>query len=91
MNAITKHVWHVGGMDCASCVAKVTKAVERLPGVSDVEVNLMAERLSLTLAAVDGASPDAIARQVEGLGYTVRKSDPSTATGRHVCAARSKR
>jgi Zn2+/Cd2+-exporting ATPase len=82
MNAITKHVWHVAGMDCASCVAKVTKAVERLPGVSDVEVNLMAERLSLTLAAVDGASPDAVVRQVEGLGYTVRKSDPSAAAGR---------
>lgn len=82
MNAITKHVWHVAGMDCASCVAKVTKAVERLPGVSDVEVNLMAERLSLTLAAVDGASPDAVVRQVEGLGYTVRKSEPSMAAGR---------
>lgn len=30
----------------ASCVAKVTTALERVPGLADVEVNLMAERLS---------------------------------------------
>ncbi len=34
--------WNVSGMDCASCVAKVTRAVERMPGVSDVSVALMA-------------------------------------------------
>ena len=42
--------WNVSGMDCASCVAKVKGAVERMPGVSEVSVALMAERLSLTLA-----------------------------------------
>ncbi len=41
--------WNVSGMDCASCVAKVTRAVERMPGVSDVSVALMAEKLSLNL------------------------------------------
>lgn len=25
--------WNVSGMDCASCVAKVARAVERMPGV----------------------------------------------------------
>jgi Cd2+/Zn2+-exporting ATPase len=60
--------WRVEGMDCASCVAKVTKAVERLPGVSDVEVNLMAERLSLSLA--DGTTTAAVEKQVAALGYT---------------------
>jgi Cd2+/Zn2+-exporting ATPase len=68
MNETTRVAWRVEGMDCASCVAKVSRAVERLPGVSDVEVNLMAERLSLSLAP--GAStPDAVTRQVEALGY----------------------
>ncbi|TCZ61174.1 heavy metal translocating P-type ATPase, partial [Roseicella aquatilis] len=55
-------------MDCASCVAKVTRAVERLPGVSGVEVNLMAERLALSLAP--GASTEAVEREVAALGYT---------------------
>ncbi|MBR0673632.1 cadmium-translocating P-type ATPase [Roseomonas soli] len=57
-------------MDCAACVAKVTRAVERLPGVSGVEVNLMAERLSLSLAPGTTAA-EGIAREVEALGYAV--------------------
>ncbi|WP_237180499.1 heavy metal translocating P-type ATPase [Roseomonas haemaphysalidis] len=64
--------WTVGGMDCASCVAKVEKAVARLPGVSDIRVNLMAERLSLTLEE-GGATAEAIERQVTALGYTARR------------------
>jgi Cd2+/Zn2+-exporting ATPase len=62
--------YRVTGMDCAACVATVTKAVERLPGVSDVEVNLMAERLVLTLAP-GGTVEGAIAAQVVALGYGV--------------------
>ncbi|MBY0332701.1 MAG: cadmium-translocating P-type ATPase, partial [Acetobacteraceae bacterium] len=54
-------------MDCASCVAKVTRAVGRLPGVSGVEVNLMAERLALSLAS--GAPAEAVEREVAALGY----------------------
>ena len=60
--------WRIEGMDCASCVAKVRTAVERLPGTSEVEVNLMAERLTLTGAA-GWAGPDAVERQVSSLGY----------------------
>ena len=65
----TRREWRVEGMDCASCVAKVTTAVERLPGVSAVEVNLMAERLAASL--VPGAPAAAVERAVAALGYTV--------------------
>ena len=41
--------WRVTGMDCGSCAAKVRGAVERLPGVADVDVALMAERLRLEI------------------------------------------
>ncbi len=68
MGSANRLHWRVEGMDCASCVAKVTKAIERLPGVSDVEVNLMAERLSLSLA--DRATAAAVEQQVAALGYT---------------------
>lgn len=68
MGAEDRLHWRVEGMDCAACVASVTRAVERLPGVSAVEVNLMAERLSLSLAP--GTTPaEAIGREVEALGY----------------------
>jgi len=60
--------WRVEGMDCASCVAKVRTAMERLPGIVGVEVNLMAERLSLRRTA-DGAGLEAVERQIAALGY----------------------
>ncbi|WEF23237.1 heavy metal translocating P-type ATPase [Paracoccus sp. S3-43] len=41
--------WTVTGMDCGACAGKVRTAVERLPGVSQVEVALMTERLRVTL------------------------------------------
>ncbi|WP_019015913.1 heavy metal translocating P-type ATPase [Elioraea tepidiphila] len=65
-------------MDCASCVAKVTKAVERLPGVSAVEVNLMAERLTLHLDAP--GQPEAIEAQVAALGYATKRLDGAMPT-----------
>ncbi|KAA2215230.1 heavy metal translocating P-type ATPase [Pseudoroseomonas oryzae] len=62
-------------MDCAACVAKVTRAVERLPGVSDVSVNLMAEELALDLAPGSSA-PGVVERQVAALGYEVTRLEP---------------
>lgn len=61
--------WRVQGMDCASCVAKVEKAIRRLDGVSDVQVSLMAERLTVSgrPGAVELAS---VEKQIEALGYT---------------------
>jgi Cd2+/Zn2+-exporting ATPase len=76
MDGTIRVAWRVEGMDCASCVAKVTKAVERLPGVSGVEVNLVGERLALDLAP-GGAEPNAVARQVRALGYGVTALEPA--------------
>ncbi len=81
MGATAKHEWHVGGMDCASCVAKVTKAVERLPGVSAVEVNLIAERMRFDLAP-DGQA-DAVEAQVTALGYRVAREAPAAKRRAH--------
>lgn len=75
--------WHVEGMDCASCVAKVRTAVERLPGVSGVEVNLMAERLILHRMA-GSASPAAVEKEVGALGYRpTRLATTSTPAHEH--------
>ncbi|MBY0349516.1 heavy metal translocating P-type ATPase [Tabrizicola sp.] len=62
--------WNVSGMDCASCVAKVTRAVERMPGVSDVSVALMAEKLSLNLVP-DTTPTEKIEAAVKSLGYGI--------------------
>ncbi|WP_282602118.1 heavy metal translocating P-type ATPase [Paracoccus sp. PARArs4] len=67
--------WRVTGMDCGSCAAKLRGAVERLPGVSEVEVTLMAERLSLRLD--ESGSPDAVESAVRGIGFGIHDPDMS--------------
>lgn len=57
----------IGGMTCASCVARVERRLDALPGVS-ATVNLALERATLTLPA-GTTTADAIAA-VEAAGYT---------------------
>jgi Cd2+/Zn2+-exporting ATPase len=82
MDGGEKRQWRVEGMDCAACVAKVTRAVERLPGVTEVKVNLMAERMTATLAP-GTASEDVVVQQVTALGYTVRPLSEAGSAPRH--------
>ena len=63
--------WHVDGMDCASCVARVEGALKRLPGISDVAMNLMSERLTLRLDPGQTA-PAAVEQSLLALGYKAR-------------------
>lgn len=63
--------WTIGGMDCASCAAKIRGAVERLPGVSDVRLSVMSETLTLALDE-SRTRRDAIEKRITGLGYTAR-------------------
>jgi Cd2+/Zn2+-exporting ATPase len=78
--------WTIGGMDCASCAAKIRSAVERLPGVSDVRLSLMSETLTLALDE-SLTAPDAIEKRVASLGYPVKRADPqpSAASGAASC------
>lgn len=61
-------VWSISGMDCASCAAKVHGAVERLPGVSQVQVSVMSERMTLSLK-LEKTSKEKIASTIKSLGY----------------------
>ena len=76
-NANERHDWTVTGMDCASCAAKITTALERLPGVADVQVGVMSERLSLKLAT--NATPrETIEATVKRLGYGIAPKGEAT-------------
>ena len=60
-------VLDIEGMTCASCVARVEKALARVPGVTGVEVNLAAERATVRAAA---AVPiDQLVASVTRAGY----------------------
>jgi len=62
--------WTVTGMDCGACANKVKTAVDRLPGVQDVNVAIMSERLRLTLD--EGVTPRKdVEAAVKSLGYGI--------------------
>ena len=61
--------WSVSGMDCASCASKARGAVERVPGVGEVQVSLMKERLRVSLDETR-ADPKAVERAVSAVGYS---------------------
>lgn len=61
--------FRVGGMDCASCAAKIDTAVRRIGGVDDVSVSVTAGTMTVRhKAPVDLPT---IEKQVKGLGYTI--------------------
>jgi Cu+-exporting ATPase len=63
--------WTVGieGMTCASCAARVEKAIARVPGVASASVNLATERLAVTGDA--SVTPTALRDAVAKAGYAV--------------------
>lgn len=68
------------GMDCASCASKIRSAVERLPGVSDVNVAIMTEKLTLKLDP-GTTSRDRIESAVAKLGYGIGAAKAVKARG----------
>ncbi|MGZ3542519.1 MAG: heavy metal translocating P-type ATPase [Vulcanimicrobiaceae bacterium] len=57
----------ITGMTCASCVAHVSRALERVPGVREAAVNLAAERASV--AHIPSLAIDELVRAIEDAGY----------------------
>lgn len=81
-----RHDWTVTGMDCAACATKITTALERLPGVADVQVGVMSERLSLRLeAGMTGL--EAVESTVKKLGYGIAPKGQSTGKRKFVMPA----
>ncbi len=62
----------IQGMTCASCVARVEKALLKVPGVESASVNLATER-----ASVSGGDPEALVSAVKKVGYeaSIRQPD----------------
>ena len=58
----------VGGMTCASCSARVERALGKVPGVVTATVNLATEQASVE--AQPGTDPGALVAAIEAAGYT---------------------
>ena len=62
----------VGGMTCASCVARVERAIRKVPGVQDAAVNLATESVHITFDAAQADAELLARRAVRNAGYEPR-------------------
>lgn len=69
----------IEGMTCASCVARVEKALKKVPGVVAAEVNLATETADVTLSG--GADVGALTAAVEKAGYQAQPRQSAQAAG----------
>lgn len=70
MSALAETTLPVSGMSCASCVAKIEKALKNTEGVTSARVNLAAGRAAIAYDPSRVGLTD-LASTVEGLGYRV--------------------
>jgi Cu+-exporting ATPase len=60
----------VEGMTCAACANRIGRGLSKLDGVTSADVNLAANRASVTYDP-DRMAPSELRRTIEGLGYSV--------------------
>ena len=66
----------IGGMTCASCVGRVEKALDKIPGVEAASVNLATEQAKIRLNPNSGVKIDEIIAMVQKTGYEAKVSTP---------------
>ena len=74
-----ERVFNVSGMSCAGCAARVEKCVAALPGVSAVQVNLLAHSMKVS---AEGVADAEIAAAVQRIGFgaePVQAAEPPAA------------
>ncbi len=79
--------WTLGvdGMTCASCVARVEKALTRVPGVAAASVNLISEAATIEVDADVALTP--LLQAIVGAGYRVKEDELDLAIGGMTCAS----
>ena len=75
----------ITGMTCASCVGRVEKSLQAVPGVGSVSVNLATEVASVQ--AGPAVTPQALMAAVQKAGYDVGTQTVTLAVGDMTCAS----
>ncbi len=70
----------IGGMTCASCVARVERAIRKVPGVRDATVNLATESARIVYAPSDQMEAR-LRRAVRDAGYEPRAPEQAVGAG----------
>lgn len=75
----------IEGMTCASCVARVERALQAVPGVSQAHVNLATEKAEVRFS--DPVTYDLLVRTVENTGYGVPLANTELSIEGMTCAS----
>ena len=87
---LEKQTLHIGDMSCASCVARVEKALKATPGVTSVSVNFATETAAVEY--LPGTVTQAALRAaVEGAGYVLREPEAGSMVSAGDQAAEARR
>lgn len=88
MKAKTRRIVEIPikGMTCGSCVSHVTRALEEVPGVADVHVNLATEKATVNLWD-DTVKLSCLVDRVHEAGYGVSTTQITLAIGGMTCAS----
>jgi Cu+-exporting ATPase len=91
--AVRKSIFPVRGMTCASCVARVEQALQNVPGVIGVSVNLASE--TATVEYLEGVQVTEFRQAVRDAGYELGEEtegleDVSTAAQREIKVIRDR-
>jgi Cu+-exporting ATPase len=91
--AVKKSIFPVGGMTCASCVARVEEALSSVPGIISASVNLASEKA--TVEYLEGTALADMRRAVKDAGYELGPEaqaleDVTTAAQREIRALRNR-
>lgn len=66
----------ISGMTCASCVGRIEKALDRIPGVEAASVNLATEQAKVRLKSDSETTIDGVITLVQKTGYGAQLSTP---------------
>jgi P-type Cu+ transporter len=79
---VRETTFSVTGMTCASCVGRVERTLEKVPGVLEASVNLATEKATVGYIAGE-VEPRDLERAVEGAGYGVVQEEESSMEDSH--------
>jgi copper chaperone CopZ len=81
MSAVTATArYHVTGMDCTSCAAKIETTALKIEGVADVKVSIASQIMTLEVDDPERRLPE-LEAAVEGLGYRLhRLTEPNSSS-----------
>ncbi len=74
MQQVKKSTLQISGMTCAACAARLEKGLARLPGMSEVNVNLATNRATVRFDPGQ-LTIDQILSKVEDIGYSGQSAD----------------